>query len=162
RWCIDRNRIFGTGISSGGGMTVYVACRTHRFAAVAPLAPFWPTPECYPDRPTPVIGFQGVVDQVLPYGGTERGYGQPVHRQPPPQPPRRRRLGRTLGTRQRVRRRTDATRPCRSSPADRMDGLQGLGRALASRRRRPQLARLHSDRPRTPRVELFDAVIVRE
>jgi polyhydroxybutyrate depolymerase len=70
---IDTNRIFMTGVSNGGGMTVAYACaRPDRIKAIAPIigavnntnAPF-----CAGVDLPPMIDFHGTADDVVPYGG---------------------------------------------------------------------------------------------
>ena len=76
--CVDRQRVYATGKSNGGGFTGILACElSDRVAAVAPVAAaFYGTghPDCAPRRPVPVIEFHGTADATIPYGGsTDRG-----------------------------------------------------------------------------------------
>ncbi len=73
--CIDRQRIFATGISNGGGMTALLACRmAGQFAAFAPVSgAFYPIPGgCHPQRSVPLLEFHGTGDFVVPYDGEPR------------------------------------------------------------------------------------------
>ena len=64
--CIDRNRVFATGISLGSAMATDLACTlTDRFAAVGNVAEEVVFPPC--DRDLPVIAFHGNADKVVPY-----------------------------------------------------------------------------------------------
>jgi polyhydroxybutyrate depolymerase len=69
--CVDPDRVYATGFSSGGGMTGLLACRAaDRFAAFAAVSgAFYVTPgRCAPSRPVPILEFHGTSDKV-PYGG---------------------------------------------------------------------------------------------
>ena len=67
--CIDRTRVYATGMSGGGRMSSLLACRlNNRIAAVAPVAGLrWPGP-CE-GRPIPVLTFHGLADPQNPYDG---------------------------------------------------------------------------------------------
>ena len=70
---IDPKRIYVTGMSNGGEMSYYLACRlSARIAAIASVSGSM-TPEtyrdCNPIRPVPVLHIHGTADQVVPYGG---------------------------------------------------------------------------------------------
>ncbi len=71
--CFDLRRVYATGFSMGGGMANIVGCRmAGRIAAIAPVSGIYlpdDAESCMPSRPLPVIGFHGVVDDVLPYEG---------------------------------------------------------------------------------------------
>jgi len=71
--CIDANRVYAVGVSMGGGMAYYLACRAADvFAAVAPAAFDLLQEEladCNPPRAITVISFRGAVDKVVPYAG---------------------------------------------------------------------------------------------
>jgi polyhydroxybutyrate depolymerase len=88
--CIDPNRIFSTGMSNGGEMSIRLACSlSSRIAAIAPVAgayypPFTltepPAPwqnsaeTCADTRPMPVIAFHGTDDFEVPFeGGLDAG-----------------------------------------------------------------------------------------
>jgi polyhydroxybutyrate depolymerase len=70
---IDRRRIYATGLSNGGAMTQRLACEAaDLFAAAAPVAfpiGLSPITDCEPSRPIPVLTFQGLTDDVVPYEG---------------------------------------------------------------------------------------------
>lgn len=77
----DPNRVFVTGMSSGGYMTQRVGFElADLVAAIAPVSgPIWIQPETQsqapplPSRPISVIEFHGTIDQNVPYcGGTGR------------------------------------------------------------------------------------------
>ena len=71
--CIDPKRVYAVGISMGGGMAYYLACRAADvFAAVAPFSfdLFRESlPDCIPARPITVISFRGTLDKLIPYAG---------------------------------------------------------------------------------------------
>jgi len=71
--CVDRNRIYVTGLSLGAFMTSLVGCRlASEVAAIAPVAGLrWPA-GCRPARPVPIVAFHGTADPILSYAG---GYG---------------------------------------------------------------------------------------
>jgi polyhydroxybutyrate depolymerase len=67
--CIDRARIYATGLSNGAGMTSLVGCeRANRFAAIAPVAGVRLPEGCGP-TPTPMVAFHGTLDPILFYNG---------------------------------------------------------------------------------------------
>lgn len=71
--CIDRDRIYATGMSNGGGMSSALACNVNDvFAAVAPVAgsPFLRS-DCQGKEPIPVIAFHGTQDLFVPFEGPE-------------------------------------------------------------------------------------------
>lgn len=88
--CIDERRVYGAGYSGGGRMISQYACdHPERLAAIAPVAglraglpvsgPQGPQPDpatCDPERPVPVITFQGTADPVNPYTGGGAAYWQ--------------------------------------------------------------------------------------
>ncbi|HZP57894.1 MAG TPA: PHB depolymerase family esterase [Dehalococcoidia bacterium] len=68
--CIDETRVYATGISSGGAMSVRLACSLQdRIAAIGPVAAIWYPPGCPTARAMPVIEFHGTQDPLVPYGG---------------------------------------------------------------------------------------------
>lgn len=68
--CIDRNRVFVTGLSNGGFMTSALACAAaDRFAAAAPVAGIQTPKGCKPARPVPVVAFHGTDDDFVSYTG---------------------------------------------------------------------------------------------
>lgn len=86
---IDPARIYVTGISNGGMMSLRLACDlADRIAAIAPVAASMPTdqlPRCRPARPISVMMINGTDDPLVPYQGGvvapqfgERGTVEPV------------------------------------------------------------------------------------
>jgi polyhydroxybutyrate depolymerase len=66
---IDADRIYATGLSSGGFMAYRLACEmSDRIAAVAPVAAVLDC-ECEPQRPIPIMHFHGTEDGYVPYKG---------------------------------------------------------------------------------------------
>ncbi len=69
--CIDRKRVYATGISNGGMLSHRLACEASSvFAAVAPVAgriDLQPITSCQPPRPVAVIAFHGLTDPLVPY-----------------------------------------------------------------------------------------------
>ena len=69
--CVDRNRVYATGISSGAAMSTSLACRAsdvfHAFGLVA--AEFYSPPLCGKAKVRPVVLFHGNADPIVPYGG---------------------------------------------------------------------------------------------
>jgi polyhydroxybutyrate depolymerase len=80
--CIDRARVFVTGVSNGGGMAARLACdASERLAGVAAVAGGYSAlPPCKPERPLPVLEIHGTGDQVVPYGGKPPDYKGSVAR----------------------------------------------------------------------------------
>lgn len=87
--CIDRSRVYATGISGGGRMTSLLGCvAADRFAAIAPVVglragnpladdPSKPDPAtCRPSRPMPIIAFAGDKDTTNPIEGGGARYWQ--------------------------------------------------------------------------------------
>lgn len=86
---IDPARIYVTGISNGGMMSLRLACDlADRIAAIAPVAASMPTDQltrCRPARPISVMMINGTDDPLVPYDGGvvaaqfgERGTVEPV------------------------------------------------------------------------------------
>jgi polyhydroxybutyrate depolymerase len=69
--CIDRSRVYVSGISNGGFMATVLACRmARRIAAAALFAPgIGGTGTCAPSRPVSVLEVHGTSDPIVPYGG---------------------------------------------------------------------------------------------
>ena len=80
--CVDRSRVFVTGVSNGGGMTARLACELpDRLAGAAPVAGGYKAlPPCHPSRPLPILEIHGTGDQVVPYGGSPPDYRGSVAR----------------------------------------------------------------------------------
>lgn len=87
--CVDRARVYATGLSGGGRMTSWLGCvASGRFAAIAPVVGLRagnplaedrsrPDPDsCTPDRLMPVIAFAGDKDGTNPIAGGGPGYWQ--------------------------------------------------------------------------------------
>ena len=81
--CIDRDRVYSTGISNGAIMSVRLACSlSSRIAAIGPVAGAYYPPEaldlnpfetCPDTRPVPMIAFHGTADPTVPYDGGPGG-----------------------------------------------------------------------------------------
>lgn len=70
--CVDRSRVYATGMSNGGFLSHRLACEASDIiAAIAPVAGVigMPMDECAPPRPVPVMHFHGTFDTIVPYGG---------------------------------------------------------------------------------------------
>ncbi|MFP5020440.1 CE1 family esterase [Pseudonocardia phyllosphaerae] len=71
--CLDRQRVFATGISNGGGFTEILGCRmADRIASVAAVAGAYyrkGEPACAPGRAVPALFVHGTADSTIPYGG---------------------------------------------------------------------------------------------
>ena len=70
--CVDRSRIYVTGLSNGGFLAYRAACEASDFfAAIAPVAGVLGIPEedCNPTRQIPVMHFHGTSDLIVPYNG---------------------------------------------------------------------------------------------
>lgn len=87
--CVDRRRVYATGLSGGGRMSSWLGCvAADRFAAIAPVVglragnpsaadPRFPDPAtCSPSKPMPVIAFAGGKDTTNPVEGGGAGYWQ--------------------------------------------------------------------------------------
>lgn len=71
--CIDKRRIFATGLSNGGFMSHRLACElSDRIAAIGPVAGHANLATCAPARAVPVMHFHGTADNLVPYPG---GFG---------------------------------------------------------------------------------------
>ena len=80
--CVDRARVFVTGVSNGGGMAARLACDlSERLAGVAAVAGgYRALPPCKPERSLPVLEIHGTGDQVVPYNGKPPDYRGSVAR----------------------------------------------------------------------------------
>ncbi|MGV9332163.1 alpha/beta hydrolase family esterase [Nocardia sp. NPDC003726] len=68
--CVDRRRIYVTGLSMGAFTTSSLACQlSDRIAAIAPVAGLQDFPWCRTERPVPVIAFHGTADPIIAYTG---------------------------------------------------------------------------------------------
>jgi polyhydroxybutyrate depolymerase len=76
--CINKQRVYATGFSMGGGMSNHVACfMSDIYAAVAPAAMDLNktnSAQCNPERPVPIIMFRGTNDFVCKYQGGDSGF----------------------------------------------------------------------------------------
>jgi polyhydroxybutyrate depolymerase len=73
---LDRNRVFATGVSAGGFMSIRLALEApSRFRAVAPVSANVPAPDnfkCHPiGQGTSVLFMNGTKDPLVPFGGGE-------------------------------------------------------------------------------------------
>ncbi len=65
--CVDRRRVFATGMSNGGFFSSLLGCQlADRFAAVAAVAGGMELGPCRPARPVPVLLLYGSNDAVVP------------------------------------------------------------------------------------------------
>ena len=81
KFSMDATRVYATGLSEGGLMSMKVGCAmADRIAAIAPVGAAMPkTMICLPSRPLPVLMINGTSDPVVPYGGgTEHNLQLPV------------------------------------------------------------------------------------
>lgn len=70
--CVDRRRIFVTGLSNGAFMTSTLGCElADRIAAIAPVAGVRFEDGCEPARPLPVLTFHGTADTFVAYDPDE-------------------------------------------------------------------------------------------
>lgn len=68
--CIDRHRVYATGISNGAGLSTLLGCRLRgRLAAIAPVAGVNLVAPCPNGPPLSVLSFHGNADPVVPFGG---------------------------------------------------------------------------------------------
>ncbi len=68
--CVDRARIFVTGLSNGAFMSSAIACvYADRVAAVAPIAGVQAPEGCEPSRPVPLVTFHGTADGFVAFEG---------------------------------------------------------------------------------------------
>lgn len=71
--CIDRERVYATGMSNGGGMVSLLSCQlSDRFAAfgIVSGAMYYPAGSCTPQHPRAIISIHGDGDLSVPYGGS--------------------------------------------------------------------------------------------
>lgn len=65
--CVDRRRVYATGMSNGAFVASLLGCRlADRIAAIAPVAGGMALPACVPARPVAVLMMYGRADQVVP------------------------------------------------------------------------------------------------
>jgi len=71
---VDPARVYLTGISNGGFLSYWAACRDlDIFRGFAPIAGSASSPGCKISRPAPLIAFHAKGDTVVPYAGGKRG-----------------------------------------------------------------------------------------
>lgn len=64
--CVDRRRMYATGMSNGGFFANLLGCRlAHRLAAVAPVAGAMALPHCEPAESIPLLLIYGSADRVV-------------------------------------------------------------------------------------------------
>jgi len=69
--CIDKARIYATGMSNGAMMSYRLACEASDvFAAIAPVAGADAFPDCKPKRPVPILAFNGTGDPLVRWEGS--------------------------------------------------------------------------------------------
>jgi polyhydroxybutyrate depolymerase len=70
--CVDEERVYAVGISNGGAMSSYLACRlSDRVSAVGAVAGISFPRHCSGSRSVPVIAFHGTGDKTVPFEGGE-------------------------------------------------------------------------------------------
>jgi polyhydroxybutyrate depolymerase len=71
RLCVDTSRVYLTGFSMGGMMSMVLACRDpERYAAIAPVAGVIAIEGCARETPIPVIAFHGTADNAVRFDGS--------------------------------------------------------------------------------------------
>jgi polyhydroxybutyrate depolymerase len=64
--CVDRRRVFATGMSNGGFFANLLGCvMADRLAAIAPVSGAMALENCHPARPIPVLLIYGSADRVV-------------------------------------------------------------------------------------------------
>ncbi|MGZ6144254.1 MAG: alpha/beta hydrolase family esterase, partial [Myxococcales bacterium] len=64
--CLDRARIYATGMSNGAILSYRLACdASDLIAAIAPVAGVEAAPKCAPQRPVPILAFNGTSDLLV-------------------------------------------------------------------------------------------------
>jgi polyhydroxybutyrate depolymerase len=68
-YCIDPQRIYAAGYSNGGLFSFFLACRASDLvAAISSIEAASPTGSaCQPERPVPILAFNGTGDPIVPY-----------------------------------------------------------------------------------------------
>lgn len=71
RLCVDRSRVYASGLSYGAMKTSFLLCeRSEVFAAAAPVAGITAAAEdCDQQRPVPIVTFHGTDDDILLFNG---------------------------------------------------------------------------------------------
>jgi len=79
---VDTSRVYATGFSNGGGMSVVLGCAlSGRIKGIAPIAAAIDPangPLCRPALFRPLLQIHGTSDAVVAYGGSSGGFGPPV------------------------------------------------------------------------------------
>jgi pimeloyl-ACP methyl ester carboxylesterase len=131
--CIDKSRVYATGMSNGAIMSYRLACEAADvFAAVAPVDGVEALRECSPRRPVPILAINGTSDLLVRWEGGWFELG------PPPETLKRVERARPLrgpALDDRLSARRRALRRCRP--------LRGRRGVLRHRGRRPYLAGRH-------------------
>ena len=69
--CVDKARVYATGMSNGAIMSYRLACEASDvFAAIAPVDGADAFPSCRPKRPIPILAFNGKSDPLVRWEGT--------------------------------------------------------------------------------------------
>jgi polyhydroxybutyrate depolymerase len=69
-FCVDRARVFSTGMSDGGAVTSVLACLApDRFAAFGAVAVEVHFRGCGGTRPVSIVAFHGTADRIVPFDG---------------------------------------------------------------------------------------------
>jgi polyhydroxybutyrate depolymerase len=73
--CIDRRRVYATGVSIGAGMAARVGCELSERTAGLVLVSggYRALPACHPDRPVSILEIHGTADSTVPYSGQGPG-----------------------------------------------------------------------------------------
>ncbi|NNE72655.1 MAG: hypothetical protein HKN26_03250 [Acidimicrobiales bacterium] len=72
--CVDRDRVFSTGMSNGGYFSGLLACeRSDRIAAIATVTGLFRAGDCNSSRRVPLLHMHGTDDAIVPFGAMEVG-----------------------------------------------------------------------------------------
>jgi polyhydroxybutyrate depolymerase len=76
--CVDRRRVYATGLSNGAGMAARLSCEASlQIAGAVPLAGYYSSrAPCDPVRPVSLLEIHGTDDNVVPYHGTGADGGE--------------------------------------------------------------------------------------
>jgi len=76
-YCVDPERIYATGMSNGGFLSNRLACEaSDLIAAIAPVASVLGLVGCAPERPVPILMFNGTDDALVPYAGARNAFAR--------------------------------------------------------------------------------------